>query len=167
MAQPGEPSVGEILESIKKVIAREDRAVGTPAPPAPDRGDSLADDEEAPVLELTAAEMEPAFAAAASGPAPGGVPGHERPPPGSASVPPAPPLPTEAARASLHDLLASLAALADPAPACGVAPGETSLEALARDLMRPAIAEWLDRNLAPLAEKLVAAEIARLRDGHG
>ena len=40
--------------------------------------------------------------------------------------------------------------------------GETSLEGLVRELLRPAIAEWLDKNLPPLVEKLVAVEIARI-----
>jgi cell pole-organizing protein PopZ len=53
--------------------------------------------------------------------------------------------------------------LAEP----GVAPqivrsGETSLEGLTRELLRPALAEWLDKNLPPLVERMVAAEIARI-----
>jgi CBS domain-containing protein len=57
----------------------------------------------------------------------------------------------------------NLAMLAEP----GVAPqivrsGETSLEGLTRELLRPALAEWLDKNLPPLVERMVAAEIARI-----
>ena len=33
---------------------------------------------------------------------------------------------------------------------------------MARELLRPALAEWLDKNLPPLVEKLVATEIARI-----
>ena len=40
--------------------------------------------------------------------------------------------------------------------------GETSLEGMVRELLRPALAEWLDKNLPPLVERMVAAEIARI-----
>ena len=40
--------------------------------------------------------------------------------------------------------------------------GETSLEGMVRDLLRPALTEWLDKNLPPLVERLVASEIARI-----
>ena len=40
--------------------------------------------------------------------------------------------------------------------------GETSLEGLVRDLLRPELAKWLDSNLPPLVERLVdTAEQAR------
>ncbi|MFD1958424.1 DUF2497 domain-containing protein [Novosphingobium panipatense] len=39
---------------------------------------------------------------------------------------------------------------------------ETSLESLTRELLRPALADWLDRNLPQMVERLVAAEIARI-----
>ena len=73
------------------------------------------------------------------------------------------PLLAEGTRASMRDSLAALAMMAQP----GVAPqivrsGETSLEGLARELLRPALTEWLDRNLPPLVERMVAAEIARI-----
>jgi hypothetical protein len=69
----------------------------------------------------------------------------------------------DAAHSSLRDLLSALAVLADRgATPRGVPPGETSLEGLARELMRPMIAEWLDRNLPSIVERLAAAELARL-----
>ena len=40
----------------------------------------------------------------------------------------------------------------------------TSLEDLARELMRPMIKQWLDDNLPDLVEKLVAREIQRLHE---
>jgi cell pole-organizing protein PopZ len=40
--------------------------------------------------------------------------------------------------------------------------GETSLEGLVRELLRPALTEWLDRNLPSIVERMVAAEIARI-----
>jgi uncharacterized protein len=56
-----------------------------------------------------------------------------------------------------------LKTLAEP----GVAPqivrtGETSLEGLTRDLLRPMLKEWLDSNLPSLVESMVAREIERI-----
>ena len=144
MKQNGEPSVEEILASIKQVIARDAR-VGFDAP----RKDSLASStisepttshQADDVLDLT----EPVAAE-------------------PAEVETAAPLLTEDTRAAMRDSLAALAAISGP----GMAPqivrsGETSLEGLTRELLRPALTEWLDRNLPALVERLVAAEIARI-----
>ena len=73
------------------------------------------------------------------------------------------PLVTEDARSSMRDSLAALAMLAEPgAQPQIVRSGETSLEGLTRELLRPALAEWLDKNLPTMVERLVAAEIARI-----
>jgi uncharacterized protein len=140
MRQAGEPSVEEILESIKKVIARDNRADAAEAraelvESADLSGDDADQDE---VLDLAALD---------------GV---------EESTEPAPLL-AEDAVSSISDSLAALAMLAQP-PASPqiVRSGETSLEALTKELLRPALAEWLDRNLPALVEKLVAAEIARI-----
>jgi cell pole-organizing protein PopZ len=139
MKQNGEPSVEEILASIKQVIARDNPEVATFDPRR--RGASAFFPEPGPqadVLDLGDAELvEPAE--------------------------PETPLLNADAHASMRESLAALAALSGP----GAAPqivrsGETSLEGLARDLLRPALTEWLDRNLPSLVEKLVAAEIARI-----
>ena len=58
------------------------------------------------------------------------------------------PLLTEDARMSMRDSLAALAMLAEPgARPQIVRSGETSLEGMVRELLRPALAEWLDKNL--------------------
>ncbi|MES2493064.1 MAG: DUF2497 domain-containing protein [Pseudomonadota bacterium] len=140
MRQTSEPSVEEILESIKRVIARDNRAHASEDRLQPGAAaDSDADDAE--VLELTgASELEPL-----DGPAE-----------------PAP-LITEDAINSMRDSLAALSMMAAP----GASPqivrsGETSLESLTRELLRPMLADWLDNHLPPLVERLVAAEIARI-----
>ena len=157
MRQEGEPSVEEILESIKKVIARDNRAGAAEqrrqrethgvVEPETDRDDidededvlDLADDGRFVVSEDFEAEADADDALAES------------------------PLVNEAARASMHGSLAALAMLAEPgAPPQIVRSGETSLEGLVRDLLRPALAEWLDKNLPPMVERMVAAEIARI-----
>ena len=139
MRQSNEPSVEEILESIKKVIARDNRSAASerreaaPAPaPAPEALHHMVEDDDDGILDL--AELaEPA------------------------------PLIADNAVSSMRESLAALATMSAP----GVAPqivrsGETSLESLVRELLRPMLAEWLDKNLPPLVERLVAAEIARI-----
>jgi cell pole-organizing protein PopZ len=145
MKQNGEPSVEEILASIKQVIARDAR-VGFDAPrrenletasaAAPPAEPMVRESDD--VLDLTEAV---------------GVEESESPAP----------LLTEDTRAAMRDSLAALAAISGP----GAVPqivrsGETSLEGLTRELLRPALTDWLDRNLPALVERLVAAEIARI-----
>jgi hypothetical protein len=137
MRQAGEPSVEEILDSIKKVIARDNKAEAQarlrPEPrPAP----------RPEVLELTETADEDEAGE-------GG-------------------LIADAAAASMRESLAALSMLAQP----GVAPqivrsGETSLEGLVRELLKPMLAEWLDKNLPAMVEKMVAAEIARIAGKRG
>jgi cell pole-organizing protein PopZ len=156
MRHEGEPSVEEILESIKKVIARDNRetlqaerrrreSAGiplTPGKPTDHDGNELDDDE---VLELSeAGEL---------------VESSDSRPEG---------LTTESAAQSMRESLAALAMIAEPsAPPQIVRSGETSLEGLTRDLLRPMLAEWLDRHLPEIVERLVKAEIARIAGKKG
>jgi cell pole-organizing protein PopZ len=69
---------------------------------------------------------------------------------------------------SISDSLAALAMLSQPsAPPQIVRSGETSLEGLVRDMLRPMLAEWLDRNLPGMVERMVKAEIARIAGKKG
>ncbi|MFC4293899.1 DUF2497 domain-containing protein [Novosphingobium tardum] len=214
MRHAGEPSVEEILESIKKVIARDNRAEAdqlrrrreqqgvTPAArreAAPrvalaveDYADDYAsfsapahrafdDDDDRAVLELTEADAAPD----------GGM----REPSARSENPmaddetpqfaqetseeeagqeddgreaPESPLLAANTRASMRDSLTALAMLAEPgAQPQIVRSGETSLEGLTRDLLRPMLAQWLDQNLPPMVERMVAAEIARIAGKRG
>ncbi|MFO6446644.1 DUF2497 domain-containing protein [Erythrobacter sp. NE805] len=156
--QTGGASVEEILESIKKVIARDNRAGALEArrrrmlvsedddaEPAPlVRTHKVRDADE--VLDLSELDVAPA---------------------------PTPAVPLEAAEESpliadtvmgaMQENLAALAMLAEP-PARPqiVRSGETSLEGLTRELLRPMLAEWLEANLPAMVESLVQAEIARI-----
>ena len=74
----------------------------------------------------------------------------------------------DAATASMRESLAALSMLAQP----GMAPqivrsGETSLEGLVRELLKPMLAEWLEKNLPAMVEKMVSAEIARIAGKRG
>lgn len=154
MRQDGEPSVEEILESIKKVIARDNRegaaeqrrqreSEGVVAPEPLEIGEDDLDAEE--VLELgEEAEIE--------------EPARETQADAAFR-----PLVNETARNSMQESLAALALLAKPgAQPQIVRSGETSLEGLVRDLLRPMLAEWLDRNLPAMVEEMVSSEIARI-----
>jgi cell pole-organizing protein PopZ len=158
MRHEGEPSVEEILESIKKVIARDNREAQqierrhresagvmlTPGKPTDENGDELDDDE---VLELSeAGELVEA-------------PEIRDPDEGLTNA--------NAAQA-MRESLAALAMMAEPGvPPQIVRSGETSLEGLVRDMLRPMLAEWLDRNLPGMVERMVKAEIARIAGKKG
>src|SRR5690606_7152340 len=146
MRHEGEPSVEEILDSIKKVIARDNREshqaerrrrenAGVAFEPT---GPSENDPTEE-VLNLGEELIHDESMVQNDG------------------------LTTETAARSMRDSLAALAMIAEP----GASPqivrsGETSLEGLVRDLLRPMLADWLDRNLPDIVERLVKAEIARI-----
>ena len=146
MGHENEASVEEILESIKKVIARDAVDTGpkttknpakTPKPEVEqvDEDDGVLDLAEMELSEVVEIEEEAADA----------------------------PLVTEEVRGAMQDNLAALAMLAEPgAKPQIVRSGETSLESLTRDLLRPMLAEWLDQNLPGRVEKMVQAEIARI-----
>ncbi len=154
MRQVGEPSVEEILASIKNVIARDNRdgaalerrertERGLPRSAQPATADDADDADDADeILELDAAT---AIADQDAG------------------EPDDSPLLSANVASSMRESLAALAMLAEPGvPPQIVRSGETSLEGLTRELLRPALAEWLDKNLPPLVERMVAAEIARI-----
>lgn len=153
MRHEGEPSVEEILDSIKKVIARDNResqqierrrreSAGIVFAPA----DEPTEAEPDQVLDLGEALIE-----------------DDLPPRDEGDG-----LTTETAARSMRDSLAALAMIAEPgAQPQIVRSGETSLEGLVRDMLRPMLAEWLDRNLPEMVERLVKAEIARIAGKKG
>ena len=72
-------------------------------------------------------------------------------------------LTTDRAAEAMRQSLAALAMLSDPpAKPQIVRSGETSLEGMVREMMRPMLAQWLDANLPEIVERLVKAEIARI-----
>ncbi len=166
MRQASEPSVEEILESIKKVIARDNRADA-----ARERGRRDAAAESAPAPRVAARPAARTEGRPASFPADvldlsevaAQILNEDRASPAELDEDEEAPLLAEETTASMRDSLAALAMLSTP----GASPqivrsGETSLESLVREMLRPALAEWLDKNLPPMVEKLVAAEIARI-----
>lgn len=158
MGQDNEPSVEEILESIKKVIARDNRVGALEArrrrmvvsddsdaePALQVRPHQVRDSEE--VLDLADLEIAP-----------------EAPAVPLAAAEEESPLIADQVLGAMQENLAALAMLAEP-PARPqiVRSGETSLEGLTRELLRPMLAEWLEANLPAMVESLVQAEIARI-----
>ncbi len=152
MRQAGEPTVEEILASIKQVIARDNRtvaAVQRRRRATEGVSEAARDaDEDVDVLDLTGMAE---------------VAGESAAEPDDEPEDTIEALVNDEARASMRDSLAALAMLSQPSmPPQIVRSGETSLEGLVRELLRPALADWLDKNLPPMVEKLVAAEIARI-----
>lgn len=148
-----EPSMEEILSSIRRVIARDEG-----------RRDAFAaalDPED--VLDLTEANAERLHDSAEEGAV---MPGS----------PPSTPMANDSedalvsrisASASRQSLDALAAALAEQqhshtAPAAPASGGDVTLNVLVEAMLRPMLRDWLDTNLPAIVEKMVAREIARI-----
>jgi uncharacterized protein len=146
-----DPSMEEILASIKRVIAEDGKAASSrpargsrPSEAAPveevlqkaggeaEMTDMEASDDE-DILELDDPVLE-----------------------GEGLV-------SEDAASASRQSLAALAALREPPPEPAPAPsGDGALEAVVREMLKPLLKEWLDRNLPDMVEELVTREIARI-----
>lgn len=151
MQQPGEPSVEEILDSIKKVIARDhgdDRAFDGRRRGGPAKASEPAETEKPDeVLEL--AEEVALADDTASGP--------------DSEEDELDALTRGDTREAMRQNFAALAMLSQPGKQPQIVrSGETSLEGLVREMLRPMLAKWLDDNLPGMVEELVKAEISRI-----
>lgn len=160
-----EPSMEEILSSIKRIIAedgdapvtaaRPRRAARTPAPaPEPDAEDEneileLTDAVSAPQEEAPAPETFRPAPRAEAAPAPAPQP----------EATPAEELVSNTTAAVSRHALATLSRMV-------VKPDEgapdNTLEGLVRDMLRPMLKDWLDANLPEIVKAMVAKEIARI-----
>lgn len=163
-----EPSMEEILSSIKRIIAEEGEGPRAPArrptrppvsiaPPEPDEVLELSEPMPARTPEPRAAEPPQAPAPRATEPA--------RPEPAAAprAADPAPapvePIVSHAAAVASRGALDTLSRLIVKPE--GTQP-ETTLEGLVRDMLRPMLSEWLDARLPEIVEAMVAREIERI-----
>jgi uncharacterized protein len=130
-----EPSMDEILSSIKRIIADDDRI----KPAAKRAAKSVAiendTDDLDEILELTGGEADEGEDVLLDG----------------------------NKAQSLRHSFSALQTLAEP----GAAPqivrsGETSLESMVREMLRPMLKDWLDSNLPPIVEAMVDREITRI-----
>lgn len=153
-----EPSMEDILSSIKRIIAEENDAapgrVKRPARALPPRSDPapFGHDE---ILELSepAPEAEPEHVSAAMAePAP--VAAH-RPAPVAAPVEAI--LSERTAEATRGPLDALSRMIVKPEVA-----GSDTLEGMVREMLRPMLRDWLDANLPAMVETMVAREIERI-----
>ena len=146
-----DPSMEEILASIKRVIADDNRAVvqplraparprlhvepePEPEPEAEPEIEAVLPEEEEDVLELNDPVREDDGLTSANA--------------------------TVAARQSLAALAAMRQAKpADPQP---LPNGDGPLEAVVREMLRPMLKDWLDNRLPEMVEEMVAREIARI-----
>ena len=132
-----EPSMEDILASIKKVIAEEKELRSSAPPfgaivdePLPEDSVDSADDD---VLELN----EPLAPPADLGP----------------------PLIDEQVAGQSRQALEQLQTVAATIPA---APQVNPLEEMVREMLRPMLKQWLDENLPKIVERLVREEIERV-----
>jgi uncharacterized protein len=143
-----EPSMEEILSSIKRIIAEDSEASLSPprarrtaaiqpvADPVPEPS---SDDGEAEVLELTETVRE------------------------EAPMPVAEAKPTLVSDKAVEASRSSLAALSALIVKPEVTGGDT-LEGLVREMLKPMLAEWLESRLPDVVERMVAQEIRRITD---
>ena len=156
-----EPSMEEILASIRRIISEDQATPLTPraAPPARVAEPVLSAPPPAPIRPLPST---PVYAP-------------RQPEPLRAAAPPRlveTPAPLAPTYYHLDEPL--LSDKADAAVASSFQtlnttraglPGAEAMDAMARDLLRPMLKQWLDDNLPPIVERLVRAEIERVARG--
>jgi cell pole-organizing protein PopZ len=130
-----EPSMEEILASIKKVIAEEKelRSGARPVQAVEEEVLVQHDEDEEDVLELNDLLAPPADLG--------------------------PPLVDEGVAGQSRQALEELQTVASSVPA---PPPVNPLEEMVRDMLRPALKAWLDENLPQMVEEHVKREISRI-----
>ena len=166
-----EPSMEDILSSIKRIIAEEGDSAVANRPRRPSRAAAPApapvDDDE--ILELNEpAPSEPVQPAARRAPQPVQ---RETPRVDLRDVEPEPEAApilsqttAEATRGPL-EALSRMVVKPEAAPAPALPAGETSLEGMVREMIRPMLRDWLDANLPRMVEEMVQREISRIAAG--
>ena len=133
-----EPSMEDILSSIRRVIAR-DEAPGAAREVRVAEADDILDlQEQEDRAAVVAAEEAPEAAELVS----------------EASA--------DAARQSLEALTPAVAPVAAAAGVSAPAVGGRTMEDVVLDALRPMLKDWLDTNLPSLVEAMVAKEISRI-----
>lgn len=150
MQHPGEPSVEEILDSIKKVIARDNREGALQER----RRRTMSAEDRGPAEPVDAEEAEEVLELAEET----ALDDDTREGDSETDA-----LTRGDTREAMRQNFAALAMLAKPGKQPQIVrSGETSLEGLVREMLRPMLAQWLDDNLPGMVEELVKAEIARI-----
>jgi len=146
-----EPSMEEILASIRRIISEEEQPASEPV---------LDLTQHEPAAEQMAAEDDIVFEAVeqvvAAAPAPMPVAPARAP----AAEAPAAPEPTILAPPTTHAAAGSLAKLAGSLRIADTN-GQT-VEGVVRELLKPMLKDWLDKNLPAIVESRVEAELERI-----
>lgn len=159
-----EPSMDEILSSIRRIISEDEQPGGKAA--------ASADDDDDDVMELTEVvgddgDVGDLYADDEPAPAPAAAP---------APKPRPQPVPQPAAAPDVHDQAARAAqgsmARLQHAIQTKQAPmsddyeyqpkGGETVEGLVYQILKPMLREWVDRNLPQIVEGMVAAEIRKM-----
>ena len=138
MQSPGrEPSMEDILASIKKVIA-EEKELRVSAAPAETIEDELPEDQSGDIAEGDVLELDEPLA-----------------PPADLG----PPLLDESTAGQTRQALEQLQTVAATVPA---QPAVNPLEDMIREMLRPMLKQWLDEHLPQMVEDHVKREISRI-----
>jgi cell pole-organizing protein PopZ len=144
--QQAEPSMEEILASIRRIISEEEQS------PAAEPVLDLTQMDEPTPQEKAAPEDDIVFEAVeepAPAPAPAYAPAHVAPEADAILSPP-----TATAAAGALARLAGTLRIADT-------PNQT-IEGVVRELLKPMLKDWLDQNLPAIVEARVEAELERI-----
>jgi cell pole-organizing protein PopZ len=144
-----EPTMEDILSSIKKIISEDSSKAMTAPRPRRATARDEAEKDPAPVVEAVSAVDEEDILELTEQ-SPESIPEDETPPPFALVSPNA-----EVASRSALDALSALIVKPDVY-------GTDTLEGLVREMLRPMLKEWLDANLPQVVEGLVSKEIARI-----
>jgi uncharacterized protein len=157
-----EPSMDEILASIRRILAEDSGAV-THLPPRLREGSDVLELTEALNDDGSVRHIAPVALVS---------PEEQAPTPSDGRIEPVPPRRPDGQGAEPERRLVSDAAsdavAASFAQLANISRGEASgdaLDALVRETLRPMLQAWLDENLPALVERLVRAEIARVVGG--
>lgn len=162
-----EPSMEEILASIRRIIAEDDQGGEAEQPlelhesPPPEREVPAMSASEPDDLVFEEVELEAAFEAPVAA-APEPQPQRYEPPPAFAAAAPPPTLREEAL---LSDAVATATAGALSRLAGSLRLAENpdqTIEGLVRELLKPMLKEWLDANLPVIVDAKVEAALERV-----
>jgi uncharacterized protein len=151
-----EPSMDEILASIRRILA-EDQSASAPPPPRVRLNDDVLDLTEAMNEDGSVRHIAPKAPATPERRSPALPDGRLEPArPRSTDVPAALRLASDKASEAVAESFARLAGMTRQRGDDG------SLEDIVRETLRPLLQSWLDEHLPALVERLVRAEIARM-----
>jgi cell pole-organizing protein PopZ len=180
-----EPTMEEILASIRRIISEDEAPAEGAAPAAPEPEPETARAEEP--LPIPEPEPEPVAAAAPPAPEPepegddddleltqrvethGDLDFVEAPaapePEPVAELPPPEPAPAAANLVSDHVAAAAAATFGRLSANIGMPASDRTLEDVVRELLRPLLQQWLDDNLPAIVQQAVEAEVERIARG--